>query len=68
MVSRSAPFSEVSDTSFCIVSFTSGEAVMHKPLLALLFIVLVVSSANAALAAPVAGDTYVYRIYNVYSN
>ena len=41
---------------------------MQKCHLALLFIVLVVSGASAAVAAPAAGDTYVYRVLNAYNN
>lgn len=41
---------------------------MKKLHFALLFTVLVVPSAGAAAAAPAAGDTYVYRVINAYSN
>ena len=41
---------------------------MRTSIRAMLFIVLMVASTVAAVAAPAVGDTYVYRVINAYNN
>ena len=41
---------------------------MRTSIRAMLFIVLMVASTVAAVAAPAVGDTYVYRVTNAYNN